>query len=215
MRPVFSSINLAASDADGISLSQSPTGAGNLTITGALASGGVATLDHQRQVLLTFAASEAARTFTLYGTDENEYVISASIAGAAATATSILHYKTVTRVAINGASAGAITVGTNGVGSTMPIPIDQHLSPTDVALYVEILTGVTVNCTVQYTPDDIWTAGNYKTSTGIIWTNHSTLQALTASADSSVAYLPAAVRLKINSGTGAAKLIVRQAGLRG
>ena len=93
-----SKVLATAADADGISLSQTPLAAGNLTITGALASGGVATMDTQRRVLITAAGNEVSKTFTIYGTNKDGFAISESLTGPNATTTqSLLDYLTVTR----------------------------------------------------------------------------------------------------------------------
>lgn len=213
MRPIYVSIALAASVANAVSLSQTPLAAGNLLINGGSASNGIATFNNQRQLLFTFAADESARTFTIYGTDANDNPISESLAGGVATAVSVNHYSTVTRIAVNAATAGALTVGTNGVGSTNAIPLDQYLDPTNVAVAIEILPGVVVNCTVQYTYDDIFSASSILA--GINWIDHPILAVLSQSADGNFSTPPAACRLKINSGTGSAKIIIRQAGALG
>ena len=57
-----------ALDADGVCASQTLGGAANLTINGALASGGVATLGEQARITLYSTANSRAVTFTIYGT---------------------------------------------------------------------------------------------------------------------------------------------------
>jgi len=123
-------IALAAAVTNGICQSQTPLAAGNLTINGSLASGGVATLaaagtNVGRQVLLTFAASESGKTFTLTGLDPAGNTITEAVAGAAATAVSTLMFASVSQVAVSAATAGAVTVGTNGVGATTWVPMDS------------------------------------------------------------------------------------------
>ena len=65
VQAVFIEADTDALDADSISQSQTPSGAGNLTINGAKASGGVATFDSARQVTITSAGNDSARTFTV------------------------------------------------------------------------------------------------------------------------------------------------------
>lgn len=99
-------------DRDGICLSQNPSGAGNLTIAGALASGGVATLDVPRTLTVYAAGNESSYTYTVYGTDEyGEDVVETITGPNATTAYGLKAFKTVTRVAVSGDS-GAIEVGT-------------------------------------------------------------------------------------------------------
>ena len=114
VQAVFIEADTDALDADSISQSQTPSGAGNLTINGAKASGGVATFNSARQVTITSAADDQARTFTITGTDINGFTISEAVAGAdTAAATSTKHFKTVTQIAVDDATAGAVTAGMN------------------------------------------------------------------------------------------------------
>ena len=70
MRPIVVTVGpLAAASANNIALSQTPGGAGALTLNGSLVVGGVAILDVPRQVRITTTADETAKTFTIKGTD--------------------------------------------------------------------------------------------------------------------------------------------------
>lgn len=210
MRSIVKTVGpLATADADGICQSQTPLAGGAMTINGALASGGVATLDVPRRVLITATGNESSRTFTLTGTSSNySGTITETIAGPnATTAQSVLDYSTVTVVSIDAASAGAITVGTNGVASSPPLPLDVHGLP-QVSLQVNV-TG-TVNFTVQQSLDS-----PYSTDIDdVVWVNHpdSALAAATADAQGNYAYIPAQCRVTINSGTGSLVFTVIQAG---
>jgi VCBS repeat-containing protein len=114
VQAVFIEADTDALDADGISQSQTPSGAGNLTINGAKASGGVATFNSARQVTITSAGNDLARTFTITGTDINGFTITEAVTGASASAaTSTKHFKTVTQIAVDDATAGAVTAGMN------------------------------------------------------------------------------------------------------
>lgn len=114
VQAVFIEADTDALDADSISQSQTPSGAGNLTINGAKASGGVATFNSARQVTITSAGNDSARTFTVTGTDVNGFSISEAVTGAnASAATSTKHFKTVTQIAVDDATAGAVTAGMN------------------------------------------------------------------------------------------------------
>lgn len=217
MRRKLVTKTLAAADDDGISASASP-GAGAIAIDGALASGGVATLDTGRRVIITSGGNDTGIVFTVTGKNENGVVISETITGAnGGAATGVLDFKTVTAVSHTGVVAGTVKVGTNGVGATPWIPLDNNISPFNVALFLEIDSGKTVNATVEYTPDDVQLLTNVNQAAlaiaGIQPSSHPSLSAKTASTDSNLAYPAAAVRLKVNSGTDPAKLIIRQAGV--
>jgi hypothetical protein len=102
-----------AADADGVCEAQTPAAGGeqNLTINGALASGGVATFVAARFITIASAADDSARTFTVTGTDVNGNVQTEVIAGPATTVTGTLYFRTVTEVLVDDDTAGAITVG--------------------------------------------------------------------------------------------------------
>lgn len=104
-----------ALDADGVCQSQTPSGAGNLTINGAQASGGVASFTAARQITIASSSDISNRTFTITGTDAAGNALVETITGPNnATVTTTGYFKTVTQIAISGAAAGALTVGMNG-----------------------------------------------------------------------------------------------------
>lgn len=110
---------LAAAAATNVCLSQTPGAAGALTINGAAATGGVATLDTQRRLRITCGGNNSARTFTVTGTTESGYQVSETMAGTnGSTTDSVQDYLTVTSIVIDGASTGTVTVGTMTTGST-------------------------------------------------------------------------------------------------
>ena len=75
---------------------------------------------------MTTAGADVARTFTIYGTDRNGNTQSEAITGIATGTSGYTKrdFLTVTRVAVDAATAGAIRVGTNGVGSSEWIVLD-------------------------------------------------------------------------------------------
>lgn len=201
-------ISLAAADADGICASQTPTAAAGFTINGALASSGVATIasaQTARQVLFTTAADETAvaKTATVTGTNATGNTITDTVTlPNTTTVATNKYFRTVTAISISANAAGAITVGTNGVGATRVIGLDTQATTFSVGLGVTI-TG-TVNYTVQHTFDDI------QSTTEPTWLDHATLAGDTASGDSNYAFPVNAIRLKINSGTGSSVFSVVQ-----
>lgn len=91
---------------------QSAAGAGNLTINGDYASGGVATFAEPTIIRILSAANDSSRTFTVTGTIWDGSVVAEGVTGENnGTAHTTNRFKTVTQVAINGASAGNVTVG--------------------------------------------------------------------------------------------------------
>lgn len=220
MRPVRFTKSLATADDNGICLSQTPLAAGNLTLNGVLAAGSpaIATMDSARRVLFTFAADETGRVFTVYGFDKvGGTPLSEAVAGTATTAVTTKDFGIVTRISVDAATAGALIVGTNGVGSTPWFLVDWNLDPASLVIAVDV-TG-TVNYTVQYTYDNIlgeydgqgnW-ANTYPTK---IW-DDAVLASVTADGETTYNYPITAWRVTINSGDGSLRVVGAQAGVGG
>lgn len=228
--PRYLTYSLTTADDDGIGLSQTPGAAGNMLINGALASGGVATMDNQRVVLFTFAGDESTHTFVVYGTDGSGRSIQESVAGTTpGTVSTVGNFKTVIRISISAAATGAIKVGTSGVGSTPWQPINWDANP--INLGIAVLVSGTVNYTWQYTFEDSNGYFPYPLAATSGYINTETpqraitkfptafdLTALAAKAvdtDSVLTVPVAAWRLKINSGTGTATVCIIQSGIQG
>lgn len=211
MRPITVTVGpLVAAAANNIAGSQTPSGAGNLTLSAAAIAGTVP--DTARRVLFTPAGAEAGNgtVWTIYGTDWNGNTISETVNGvnSPSTAQTVYDYRTVTRIAVNMAQAGAVTVGTNGVASSRPIFLDSFApAPTSI----QVTVSGTVNYTVRQSLDNPNTiSGGYAAST---WVNHpdSTLVAATGTAQGNYAYLPQMCQVLLNSGTGTVTMTVIQA----
>lgn len=198
MRPIRVSVGpLTAASANNISLSQTPS-AGALLLNGSTA--GV--LDHARQVLFTFAADESGHNFVITGTDINGSVISETVAGTTAgTVATVLSYLTVTRITISADATGALTVGTNGVSSSMWVRFDDW-APSEIA--IQCTVSGTVNYTVQQTLDDPNSPNYTLLPAAMTWVNHpdTNLVAATATAQGNYAYMPVFARVVLNSGSG-------------
>ena len=115
VKAVFIEADTDALDADGICASQtSGATASTLTINGAKASGGVATLNSARQITLASAANLADKTFTITGTDANGDALTESLTGPNnETVTTSKHFLTVTEIAFTDGTSGTITAGFN------------------------------------------------------------------------------------------------------
>lgn len=203
------SVTLAAASANNIALSQTPGGAVAMTLNGSTVASGVAVLDAQRRVLITSAANDSGITFTIAGANRWGNPISEVLTGAnASTAQSVLDYKTVTSVTTSGAAAGAVTVGTSGVGSSGWIMLNPHAMPFNVSLAVVFGATGAPNATVQYTYD------SPNDPSGAVPTAWATaIAGKTVNSDTTLGFPVRAVRLLMNSGTGTATLTVIQAGI--
>lgn len=110
---VFAAV--AVLDVDSIAVAQTPAAGGqqDLTIDGALATDGVATLAMVQPVSITAAANETARTFTVIGLDANGRPQAEEIAGPnATTGDGVKNFSVITRVFVDADTAGAVSVGT-------------------------------------------------------------------------------------------------------
>lgn len=198
---------LASASANNICTSQTTAGAANLTINGSLASGGVATLDKPRRVLITDGGNDGSITFTLYGTDWNGTQCSETLQGTnGSTIYSTYDYATITQITTSGATSGSgVTVGTNGIASSRPIFLDTYgFAP--VALQVDV-TG-SVNYTVQQSLNNPNSIGY----PNVNWINSPDANVVgsTLAQQSNYAYAPFITRILLNSGTGSVTFSVIQ-----
>lgn len=97
-----------------------------------------------------------------------------------------------------------IVVAQTGAGSSNAIPLDIHGRP-EISLQVAV--SGTVNYTVQQSLDNPFTGVT-------AWFDHpdSNLVAQTVQRQGNYAFVPAAVRLTVNSGSGTATLTIVQSG---
>ena len=111
---VFITADTTALDADGISAAAAVGNNAALTIGGALASGGSCTFDAGRIVTILSAGNDAAKSFTVTGTDVNGDAQTESITGAnAGTATGSKYFKTISGISAVGNPAGNVSAGIN------------------------------------------------------------------------------------------------------
>tara|TARA_R100000742_G_C4266242_1_gene84334 strand:+ start:270 stop:875 length:606 start_codon:yes stop_codon:yes gene_type:complete len=114
-------IEAATADRNGVCAAQTPSGSGNLTINGALSDGGAVTFDQARQVTVYGGSDESAKTFTITGTDETGTAATETITGPnATTATGSTYFATITQVAVDAATTGAVEIG-SGANISAPI----------------------------------------------------------------------------------------------
>lgn len=208
MSAIYTATSLAptAAAANNICLSQTPGAAGNLTINGSLASGGVATLDIARRVLVTTVSDESGKTLTITGTNRYGDSISEVMTGPnATTGYTELDFKTVTQIAVSAAFTGAVTVGTNAIASTAWFPLNRDLTPANTVFEIDITGSFT--CACEFTLQDTATTnGPFKVHTN-------TLGSVTADAVGNFVMPVSAVRLTSSAIGGSAVFRVSQAGV--
>ncbi len=192
-------------DDDGITVDETLAAAGNFAITGALASGGSVTFDHPRQIIQETTGNEAARTFTITGTDRDGLAQTLAMPGEnAGTAETAEYWSTVTQIASDDATANNVKFGTVDEISSKTIPINNYAS--DPATISVDVTG-TINYTVQEAFQDVEavrSAGN-----DLTWYDVSALTAKAADLVSLITHRATAVRIIVNSHSSAAELQMR------
>ncbi len=213
MRPVIVSIGPSlASSANDIALSQTPGAAGALTINGSLA---VTTLGVTTAVLATpqrvlITTADTTTTFTITGTTASGALLTESFLVTGGSTYSALDYAVVTSIKVNQGTTAAVTVGTNGIGSTPWVRCDEWANA-QIAIQCNV-TG-TVNYTVQSTLDDPnrpWDTPPLPSA--MTWVNTSDTAAVgaTATVQTNFAYCPTFVRVLLNSGSGSVTTTVLQ-----
>lgn len=213
MQPITVTVGpIAAADDNGISTSQTAAGAGNLSINGALASGGVATLDKPRQVIVTSSGDDTGVLFTIYGTTYGDQEVSQTIRGVnSAAAATTVDFKTVTRVYVNGATDGNVIVGTNTAAGSRWVRLDNWAFPQTV---VQVNVSGTADFTVQTTMDDPNSPTNPVAIGSVTWLDTLDTNLVTTSVSTSgfIAYSTSFVRVLLNSGSGSVTATFSQFG---
>jgi len=197
MRPKVITTVTLDSDANGISVDQTTSGAADLTITGVLASGGVATIAEAQKVLIEGVGDNDEVNFTITGTDADGHVMSETLVGAdSGTVTTAAAFKTVTTIAVDSAVDGNVEIGvlnTNGlIGPS--VPVNWRQSPFNISLSAEELKdGGTAF--IQYTVDDPTATYTNGFSTDANWVSGPAAVAnITDSGDDAIDYPIRAVR---------------------
>lgn len=156
MRPIALTISPVASDDNGIAESQTPAagGAQALTLTAS-----TITYSQPCHILITSAADDAARTFTVTGTDRYGEAQTEAIAGANGAAEGAKNFATVTGVSVDDDTAGAVIVGNADALESAWVVLDNKQSDTNVGLSVELSTGADFTYSVQFTLDNVFDVG--------------------------------------------------------
>lgn len=196
MRPKQFTMTLVTPSATNICASQTPGGAGNLTINGTLASGGAVAMSDGYLLTIVSGADISNRTLTVTGTDADGQAQTETITGPnVTTVTGTKYFKTVSQIAISGAAAGALTVGTSDAAVLKTVPVSNRFHYSEVIGLMVDVTG-TANYTVQYTMQDVQNSAQPSTLT---WLSHDTMVAATADAGGNFVVPISALRMKVNS----------------
>lgn len=191
------------------SVTMSGSAAGNVSV----GMNGVATLDNQRRVLFTPAGADSGITLTFTGTDGNGSTITETKAGVdnPSTMYTNLDFKTITGITTSGAAASTITMGTNGIASSMWVRLDEYGAAAPVG--VQCAVSGTINYSVQETFQDPNVLTNNVSPNTFQWTpsavtwsdfTDSAVVSATASKIGISTSAPALVRVLVNSNTNPA-----------
>ena len=144
------------------------TPSANTASTVTVGTSGLILLDTARRVLITSSGTDTGITFTITGLDWAGSDISEVLTGGSSGTPvySVLDYLAVTKIVASGASAAAVTVGTNGVASSPWVSLDTWANGTVAA---QCVPSGTVNYTVQLTADDPNSYGNPIARSAVSW----------------------------------------------
>ena len=199
MRPITVVVGpVGTTSATNIAASQTPGAAGNLTLSGALVSGGVATLPTPQRILIT--TTDTTTKFTITGTSPTGTVLTETVLGGGSSVSSTLDYATVTKIAVNQGTTAAVTVGTNGIASAW-VRLDSWA---DAACSIQCNVSGTVNYTVQVSNDDPNSPWAPVLPSAMTWINSNDTNAVaaTASLQTNFLFTPTFARVLLNSGSG-------------
>ena len=153
MRPRVLTISpYAAADPDAVAQFQDQL---PININGVFATGGVATMDFRRQVVITTVSDETARVFLVEGTDEKGNFRSEAVPGVdTGTVSTVQAFTTVTAVTPDDNTAGSIGVGTADIISSNWLPLDYLRTDFQVAMAIAV-GAATADLTVELTLSNI------------------------------------------------------------
>ncbi len=214
MRPIALPLISSVATSNGITTTQTLSGASNLTINGSLASGGVATFTQPVYVIVTSSGNDSGITWTITGTDANGNALVQTITGANIGAAMTTHrFKTVTQIHSSASAAANVIAGSAAFVYSIPAPVDYRPQPVNIGLAFTT-TGATTSFKVQYALEamsDYADADTYNASAQ--WYDHASLTSLTAKAAGSTLFPVRAFRLKSDqAGTDTGTLTIVQSG---
>lgn len=199
---------LPAAVSNGISTAQNRATAGALTITGSLASGGVASLVIAQRVGIAGASNNSSVNFTIVGTGTNGLSQTEVLAGPNNNTVNTVHdFLTVTSVTSSAGYTGNVTVGTVAIGSSAPFFIDPYVNLPQVGIDTDV--SGTVNYSIQFTTVNLSPLWDLNSNTPTWWDVFG-FSGITAAAWGTLNQPSTMARITINSGTGTVTARFRQ-----
>lgn len=207
--PWISTVVSNAADADSVAASQTPAGAGDLTLTATTVTFGS---DATQKLTITSSSNISNRTLTFTGTDVYGNAQEEDLTGPNnTTVTSTKYFKSVTQVVISGAAAGALTVGNaaDTIGTTY-VP-DTYSNPFSIGMGCVISGSPTYS--IQHTFFNPQIVGFVYSDA--VWFTHSVISAKTANQDGNYAFPVYGIRLLLTAaGTVTVRLLQSGQGSR-
>ena len=201
MRPIqITTTSFTGADGNGIAAAQQLAAAGDLTLVSS-----TVTLDPPRFVTFTSLGNLSSVTFTITGTAPNGSSQTEAIAGPNAnTVTSTLTFATITAISAS-AAVGTDEAGYTQSGYSAWWPLDIY-TPNQVTTISVNVTG-TINYSVEYTNED-----PFDNSIIQLPKAHPNAALTNGTADQTefTTTLMRAVRFKVNSGSGTARVTITQ-----
>ena len=218
MRPIQTVIDMAAADDNGVATAQTPVNGVNLTIDGALASGGVATPAYPAYVTLKSSDNLSGVTFTIVGTattpdSAGSTVLREEIVGPNNnTVTTTNQFVTITAVEVATSTTYTtedveIGVAAVGIGTGDWWPLDIYTPNQVTNISCNILASGSATYSVEYTNED-----PFDTTITQLAVAHP-VAALTSASTDQTAFtttLMRAVRVNVASGSGQLRVTVVQ-----
>jgi len=187
------------SDADGISLSQTPAAGGvqSFTLNGAFVTSGAVGFTNASHIIeFVQAADETGRTYTITGTDPRDVAITEAVSGSTGTVSSTKYFKTITGITIDANSAGALTIGTSGLACSSWV-LFNHGESINIGLAAVLSTSASLTYAVEHTFDDLQS----NTDLTITTIDHDDLTGKTATDDGNYAFSAFGFRVKTTAFT--------------
>ena len=146
MLPKVFSKSLAAASANCIALAQTVAAGANAIINGASAAAGAFTLDTQRRIAIVSSGNDAANTAVITGKRGTGQPVNEVLALTnVGTAVSVQDYFSGGTVTFPTGTAGNVTIGTNGTGSTDWGVPNYNITPFSLSVDHQISGTVTAN----------------------------------------------------------------------
>jgi hypothetical protein len=145
-------LTISAASTDGVAASQTPGGAGDLT----LASSTVTVPNGGQRIQIISGADLRTKNFVVYGTEKNtgRAMSYATIGPNATTLILPITFATVTRISVDAGTGAALTVGWAAAADLGTMPTNTRAIPTDISFSCVITSG-TPTYTVRFTMDDL------------------------------------------------------------